>query len=393
MVCQPGEVECEANVLKTCNLLGSDYESVDCTEQGGVCKSGQCVPKVCEPNAYYCSAGNVRRCSADGGASTAADICLSSEYCEAGLATCQNDLCAPDASLCDGNVATSCASDGSGPEPAGTDCTLDGQVCFDGACKPVVCTVGAKFCADDQVRTCADNGTLLVASSCASHEYCSEEAGKAECAEDICEQGESACSGERVAICDSVGSGLASLGEDCSAKGEVCDLSLGCVPTASDTIPPDITSGSGDPEEYGELSGNFYSVEKSRRLTQIKAFIEASGPVTWLVYLVPDPGGTTTYVKLLEQTVPDSGPSGALISGAIDVLLEAGKVYYIGAFVDGPYVLHSANNLSSEHLHLSFGRLLGGWQESYSAPPNFSVGNSSWDLDHPQAQELTTTSP
>ncbi len=115
--------------------------------------------------------------------------------------------------------------------------------------------------------------------------------------------------------------------------------------------------------------------------------------MTWLVYLVPDPGGPTTYVKLLEQTVPDSGPSGTLISGPIDVLLEAGKAYYIAAFVDGPYVLHSADNLSSGYMHVSFGRLLGGWEYWYATPLTFSVVSSLWNLDYPQAQELTTTAP
>jgi hypothetical protein len=308
-----------------------------------------------------------------------------------GVSTCQIDVCTPGKALCDGDVASTCASDGSGPAPSGTDCESNGQACFEGARKPVVCTPGAKVCADDEVHTCFDNGTRLVTSSCPSYQHCSEASGEAACADDLCAEGESACSGERVATCDSLGSGFASLGEDCSENGNVCDLTLGCASDAIDTIPAELTGSSDDPADLGELSGNFYSVETTRRLTQIETAIEASGPVTWLVYLVPDPSGTTPYVKLLEHMVADAGPSGALSSGPIDVLLEAGKVYFVAAFVDGPYVLHTADNLSSGPIHVSFGRVLGGWDEWYATPPNFSVDSASWHLDYPQAQELTTT--
>src|SRR5262249_37661208 len=57
-VCPPNAPACNSNVATTCKPDGSGYQpGTDCTATNQACFQGQCVPKVCEPNTYYCKSG------------------------------------------------------------------------------------------------------------------------------------------------------------------------------------------------------------------------------------------------------------------------------------------------------------------------------------------------
>lgn len=114
LVCTPNAKSCSANVAYQCNAEGTSLTvAEDCG--AGVCKQGECFPIICNPNTYACSpSGDVVLCSSDGTVSTVADDCSSTEYCQAGQATCRPQVCSPGASWCDGSNVVTCNAQGSG---------------------------------------------------------------------------------------------------------------------------------------------------------------------------------------------------------------------------------------------------------------------------------------
>jgi hypothetical protein len=80
-VCTPNSKVCDANVLRTCDALGSSYTVKSCGSDS-VCLDGQCHPKICDPNQYFCgSDGNPYLCNATGTVELLQDTCDPSAPC------------------------------------------------------------------------------------------------------------------------------------------------------------------------------------------------------------------------------------------------------------------------------------------------------------------------
>ncbi len=336
--CTPNGLACNGQVATTCNADGSGYVSggTDCTATGKVCVNGNCLPKICEPNTYYCSGGNVQLCGPTGATSTLYATCPDYDYCQDGLYYCPSDVCTAGAPVCNGDVLSTCKPDGSGPAAGGTDCTATHQVCDTNQCRAVVCAANQRFCQGGNVYLCNAKGTASsLNSTCALNQYCDPNAAPAACRFDVCTSGGPACNGETVAVCNTDGSGYSSSSTDCSLSHQVCTLTPGtasCAASAVDTVGGTTSSS---PSSYNYLYGQFYSAAKPRKLTQIEGYFSVTGTslFTWVVY-----GATTqtgTYTKIFELTTSSSGTATFHSSGAINVALEKDKFYFIGVIVSG----------------------------------------------------------
>lgn len=230
-VCTPGEASCDGAVLQVCNEDGSDLvDDVQCSLSEECTKEG-CVPLLCEPNATFCDAGKVWKCSGSATSSEILEDCASADkFCQMhnGEAVCSDQVCYPGDSVCNAGLATTCKADGSGPKPGGDKCADNGQVCFAGQCRDQVCTPGQKLCDHGTVHLCADNGTDTTPyKNCSYNEFC--ESGSGSCKALICTPGLPVCYGTIKTICKDDGSGYVANQVDCRTSGEVCDNGS-CVP-------------------------------------------------------------------------------------------------------------------------------------------------------------------
>ena len=159
--CQPSQVLCDGNVVKTCAANGSlPAAGTDCGNDK-YCENGACKPKVCEPFTYYCKNGDVYYCDYFGGPQQGeqpAQFCPTDTTCQVtdNSATCIPLPCSPGETACLGNKVGVCASDGQSIGGVPTDCAANGNVCgTDGKCaKTIIETLGV---AEDAVTESAGN--------------------------------------------------------------------------------------------------------------------------------------------------------------------------------------------------------------------------------------------
>jgi hypothetical protein len=224
-VCTANAAVCNGNEATTCKPDGSGYQpGTDCTATNQVCWTGKCMPKVCEPNSYYCKSGNVYQCLSNGSSESVYRVCVAGTYCDATLVppVCATNKCTANGPACNGNIATTCNADGSGYQPGGTDCTTSGKVCVSGSCLPKICTPNAYFCSGGNVQLCGPTGaTSTLVATCAASQFCSD--GVSYCQTDVCTAGQPTCNGDLVSTCKPDGSGPMPGGMDCTVNQQVCD--------------------------------------------------------------------------------------------------------------------------------------------------------------------------
>ncbi len=364
-VCTAGTKLCSGTYATTCADDGSGPAGggTDCSLTNKVCYQGTCLPKICNPNEYFCQGGNTYSCGATGATSSLSDTCLASEFCTPTSYYCLPDVCAAGAPTCNGDNLSTCAADGSGPADAGQSCGA-GKTCFAGACKPVVCTLDALQCSGGNVQKCTDKGTTWTPyATCAATTYCNELATPITCSPDVCTPSANTCKGETLATCDVDGGHFSATSTDCAATNQVCTLSATCAATAQDTVGD--TSASAVATSY--MVGNIYRADRGRTLTKIEQYLSVSGTsvFTWVVYQ----GDLSTgyFTKLREVTTSDSGMGVFLSSGALDVPLVAGKYYFLGVVVQGSFTRYYAS--ASTQPFVSFGQLVNSYVLSASSPP------------------------
>jgi hypothetical protein len=384
--CTAGAKVCDGTRATTCAADGSGPAAggTNCAATNKVCANGTCLPKICEPNQYYCQDGNVFSCGSSGATSSLADTCQPSEFCKAGISYCQLDVCTANAPTCNGEKLSTCASDGSGPKDAGTACPKN-QTCHAGACKPVICTLDELSCMEGNVQKCVENGTAWsLYSTCSASNYCNELASPIACAPDTCAPGEKTCNGEKLATCADDGGHYSSTGTNCAATKKVCTLAGTCLAVAEDTVAD--ASSMGNVSNYG--SGNVYRIDRARSLTEIEQYVSVTGTslFTWVVYEL-----SGSYLnKVFELTTSNTGSAVFHSSGAIDVALEAGKTYWIGVYVQGTHTRFYQS--TSAQPFVSFGRVMSSFSfsDSSAAQSYYYSGATNSTRFH---QRLSTSSP
>jgi hypothetical protein len=386
-VCTQGQKMCDGNVATTCNTEGSGPAAggTDCAKDDKVCHQGTCLPKICNPNEYFCQGGNSYTCGSTGATSTLNDTCAASEYCKPGTYLCQSDACAAGTPTCNGDNLSTCAADGSGPVDAGQSCGA-GKTCFGGACKSVVCTPDAFRCSGGNVERCTEKGTTWSPyQTCSAATYCNELATPITCSPDICTPSANACNGEKLATCDADGGHFSANSTNCAATGKVCTLAHTCLAVAEDTVGDTTTSTT----LSSYLVGNVYRSDRARSLTEIEQYFSVSGTsvFTWVVYEADSSVGY--FKKIYETTTSNSGMGAFISSGAIDVSLQAGKYYLIGAVVQGSFTRYYVS--SAVQPFVSFGQLVGAHQASGGTPPLESYVSGAGSIRY--NQRLSTAAP
>lgn len=132
-LCEPGSRTCTANLASVlvCDERGASTRRTDCGD-GEYCRSGACLPQVCEPLASFCSEGDAYVCDASGGNATLLERCSDAEVCLEGRCT----------------AAGGCTSNSDCPVPAAS-CAADTLVQYSASFGR--CTGGA--CSFDAVTT------------------------------------------------------------------------------------------------------------------------------------------------------------------------------------------------------------------------------------------------
>jgi hypothetical protein len=365
-VCTPGDPICNGTLATTCDETGAGYEpgGIDCSESDQACHEGACAPVVCDAAEHLCVDGDVHLCNPSGTASVLVDDCSTGEHCTPGVATCDPNACSPGAGLCVGTIATQCREDGSGPENGGTNCADTGEACRSGACEPLVCVPDERFCSNGHVRLCNGSGTASAPyDDCIAGEYC-DDTDTAACRPQRCAPNDIACSGETLAVCNNDGSGYVTLGTNCAANGNVCDLINGCSASASDVV--------GSAELYAEnpmpsVHLTVLEVVTSRTLTEIRSYFAVTSDtnVVWLVYEALE--GRGTYQKLFEHSATVvAGAATFHDSGEISAPLQAGRYYAVGVLVQGP---HTEYRSATAAAPLSFAAVVGSSRSQMSSAP------------------------
>jgi hypothetical protein len=227
-ICTPGAPVCNGQMATICNADGTEGEpgGTSCSDQGKFCHLGVC--RECWPTTYFCSAGIVRHCSADGSSSTLSTTCTSSQYCDGVTGSCKPQVCKPSQPVCNGDVATTCKADGSGTVSGGTSCKDAGKSCQQGACVALACSPGLDFCSEGAIRHCADDGkNSTLTSSCTVSKYC--DGATATCRPRACTPGRPVCLGEWPTTCNADGSGYLAGKTQCQHNGTTQPNSGVCV--------------------------------------------------------------------------------------------------------------------------------------------------------------------
>jgi hypothetical protein len=99
--------------------------------------------------------------------------------------------------------------------------------------------------------------------------------------------------------------------------------------------------------------------------------LASSTTLTWVVYRSPQATGTFTLVSQQQST--SGAMNGKVVSGALDVALEAGRYYLLGVVVPKAHSYIESNG--SVPAPLSFAQLLGGIDAfSASVPTELVIG-------------------
>jgi formylglycine-generating enzyme required for sulfatase activity len=209
LVCEPDTVACRGEVLETCDRLGIELTSEDCTQQRSYCDDdqGACLPWVCEPGSDpLCRDGDVQQCDGRGTGYELVQGCEDGQFCVD--ATCLDQVCEPRVVTCDGDVLQTCSDNGLALGER--DCVDERAFCDPDRlrCTPWVCTPEDLGCIDGDVQACDARGTQYV------HV---EDCGERGCVDVACvrlEDGQ-ACQADRECLSDHCA------GEVCSPQGFV----------------------------------------------------------------------------------------------------------------------------------------------------------------------------
>jgi hypothetical protein len=240
-VCTPSTTACSSTEEKviSCSADGMTATTVtDCAAKSQVCVSGACAAVVCTAGQRFCQSNAVRTCSAKGDSSSLYTSCSTSQYCDSATATCKALVCTPNQPGCNVNVATTCNSDGSAWVTGGIDCAAgsSGQVCSTatGTCQSQLCTPNAYFCdtasAPNKVMLCGSTGlTSSLSQTCSSSQFCDASTTTPTCKTLVCNPSAPTCNGNVATTCNSLGSGYAAGGTDCSTttSTKTCNPSSG----------------------------------------------------------------------------------------------------------------------------------------------------------------------
>jgi hypothetical protein len=368
-VCEPGKLDCDSSRVVECNDFGSGWEQsgTDCTAVGQVCIAGACKKQTCTPSSTFCEGGNVYQCDSAGVSSSLWQVCQPEYYhCEAypssNYAQCRFNDCQPGQVLCDGNTIKTCTADSTLP-PTGTDCGND-NYCENASCKPRVCTPFEYFCKDKDIYYCDDYGrAAYLAQDCSNDTICQASGGGgATCVTLPCQPDETSCVNNKVGKCAADGSALATVTEDCTAGGNVCDNDNQCVKSVTEKM------GIEDELETQSSSmaiGDIIDVTSNRKLTEIGANLVLVAPrdLRWVVFEYVD----GSYVARIDKVVTNQKGSTYFTSGAMSYQLKAGRRYMVAVAVTGGSfgTLYDYAPWSLDGL--SFGNPIGGVPFYYSA--------------------------
>lgn len=285
---------------------------------------------MCEPFAQTCEDNLVVVCRADGSGTSFVTACGDYHHCVEveESARCEANACPPSSLACDGNVLKTCTASGTFPAK-GKSCGDD--VCENGACVPQICEPSSHFCKDGSIYECSSGGTReLLVVACDARFTCIERDDVPECVTRVCDPGKGACVDEISGTCGEDGMSLATSLADCSETEEICDVSSGCGPSASDALGK---REEVDPITGGDLATNVMDVHSSRELLELEVnwLLEQPRDLRFVVYEWTEDHYEVRYNEI---TSHNSG-SGFFSSGPINVPLEAGKRYLVGA---GPVV-------------------------------------------------------
>ncbi|MDX9721764.1 MAG: hypothetical protein RBU37_13520, partial [Myxococcota bacterium] len=293
--CVPGSAVCQDSVALQCLPDGSGYARVtceagcrdgvclctqdeDCAEQEFCDPEGNCLARLCVPDALFCDGAALVLCDERGaafsqledcgeagcldgacGCTSSAD-CPPSQFCAPGVGPegqnlCQDDLCPAGTRLCVDGSLSACSDDGGTLSTIATcaqGCVTEGEQAWcactqtedceteqfcdpNGHCIGAVCDPALATCDGNVAVRCTPDGSSEIRQNCGSgvcdagHCLCTSDAGCAanqhcdtsagQCVDDLCLQGSSFCDGRDRRQCSSNGSSSALL--------ETC--SLGCV--------------------------------------------------------------------------------------------------------------------------------------------------------------------
>lgn len=368
--CEPGQPTCDGPIATTCDANGTGYEGArtDCSASALACAEGTCMPVICVPNERYCDGSELRHCGPSGATFEVLDACEPSEYCNPAQPLCMPDTCTAGAPICNGTHATTCAADGSGPVAGGTDCTLSQQSCDRGMCRTTVCAPNERECSDStSVSLCNALGTASTPiERCGPGEHCQEGEGGASCQQNICNPNENACHGERIALCNSSGSGYASELTDCGPTRLLCDANGQCVSTVAESI-----AASGQPVSTAP-SYHFILVRPltSRQLSSfaMRLGLPTATDLTCLLYHSDNFAGPYVLVRQGVRNAGATAMSGELIaSTGLVGPLPVGGYYLIGMGISTPHTVF--RDVNAQLTVLSFAQVLGSFTLASSPFP------------------------
>jgi hypothetical protein len=368
-VCEPGKLDCDSSRIVQCNEFGSSWEQsgTDCATTGEVCVAGACKKQTCTPGATFCQDGNVHQCNSSGIGSSLSQTCYAEySHCEAyptgTYAWCASNECQPGQQVCHGNVIKTCTASATLPA-TGTDCGSE-SYCENAACKPRVCTPFEYFCKDKDVYNCDEYGRpAYLVQDCTSDTVCQANgAGGASCVTLPCEAGETTCLNNQIGKCSADGSALATVTEDCTTAGNVCDNANKCVQSVVEKmgIEDEVeTQGS------GIAIGNIIDVTSNRKLTEIGANLVLVAPrdLRWVVFEYVN----GSYVARVDKLVTNQTGTAYFTSGAMSYTLKAGHRYMVAVAVTGGSFVSLYDYAPWSQDGLSFGNTLGGFPFYYTA--------------------------
>jgi hypothetical protein len=370
-VCDRGARSCDGSKVVECNDFGSDWveSGVDCASSDDVCVDGACVERSCTAGATFCQGYDVYVCDAHGVTSQLRQACNAggpaiNRHCQQTsetAAACVNYDCIAGEQFCEGNTLKTCTAENTVPT-SGTDC--GDQVCLSHACYPKVCEPYAMFCQDGDIYQCDDDtGT-------SSHRTVQCETGTTckhtppnwvTCEPLACTPGQAACLANQLGVCAADSSSLASISEDCGAKGLICSAEGTCAASVVDDVPAEENTAG---VTSGEFIGDGIKVTSSRTVTKLEANLVLPAPrdLRWVIYELQG----ISWVAQVDMVVTNQSGSGFFSSGSLDYTVNAGKNYVFGVVVDGGAALVYAEPMPPTDA-VSFGTILGGVSTAYEA--------------------------
>jgi hypothetical protein len=327
-ICVPGTKTCDATRVQVCNASGTGWETAtECALENAICVEGSCRTKLCIPNTEICNNDAAYTCDPLGIEYKLKENCGAGRYCASSgsWAYCQTSYCLPGETLCSSGSLATCNENGNTDGAAWTPCGA-GNVCAadSKSCTPQLCPPGSYFCKDHSVSWCWYDGlTSSISWTCPDTAFCDATNG-ATCTPFDCQPKTTACLGNQIGICGADGLSLATVSNDCTKSGDVCDTALGCVSSTVDQLGAAEKVGS---YATGQVLGNSIDVLSTRKLTKLEARLVIAGALDlhWQVY-ERTPAG---YVSKHDNVVTDQTGSGYFSSGPIDVTLTAGKRYVL----------------------------------------------------------------